>query len=212
MVLFILLFSKVNPLLEGRYLFKKFTASQSLKKASFDPLTSDAYPPEVCGYGMRTIKLNKNLDRIEIRHPYKPGVEMNISFGTILRPVVPQITMDILKVQKKILESQNPISCIEGRLSIGEIGSKSIHIGQMRKNGDPRLDKYLNCSSYPFSILLEKGGRLEFVAPSYETFKDWINGLNYLLKNRKYLPKMRRKIEGTYEKNISKVLLDSNFF
>jgi len=152
---------------------------------------------------MRSIKLNRNLDRIEIKHPYKPGVELNISFGTILRPIVPQVTMDILRVQKKVLESQNPISYVDGRLSIGDaysnMGSKPVILLQPKISGNVRLEKYMNCTHYPFSILLEKGGRLEFVAPNYEVFKDWINGLNYLLKNRKHIPRMRRKVEEYFQ-------------
>lgn len=185
-------------MLEGSFLFKKFSTNQSLKKAAFDPLTGDAHPPESCGYGMRQIKLHPNLDRIEIKHAFKPGTEMNISLGTILRPLVPQVTMDVLKVQKKMLESHQPVSHFDGRLGLGDIysniSSKPLLMPR-GVNSSFNLDKYANCSYYPFSILLEKGGRIDLVAPNYGVFKDWINGLNFLLKNRKNFYKISKKIK-----------------
>lgn len=30
-----------------------------------------------------------------------------------------------------------------------------------------RIEKYKNCQFYPFSLLLDKGGRVEIVAPNY---------------------------------------------
>jgi len=184
----------LKPLLEGRYLFKKFSTTQSLKKTAFDPLTGEANPPEACGYGMRCIKLHPNMDRIDLKHAFKPGTEMSISFGTILRPIVPQVTMDILRVQKKIFENQN-----SAENSVLHFSSNPHMMQQKVTITNSRLDKYMNCTYYPFSILLEKGGRIDFVAPNYDVFKEWINGLNYLLKNKKNLGKIRRKVEEHYQ-------------
>ncbi len=194
----------MKPLLEGRYLFKKFTTTQSLKKAAFDPLAGETNPPEACGYGMRCIRLHPSMDKIELKHAFKPGTEMSISFATILRPIVPQVTMDILRVQKRLFDNQNSSNFMDGRINLGDnsllnFSSNPMFMQQQKIGPNSRLDKYMNCSYYPFSILLEKGGRLDFVAPNYDVFKEWINGLNYLLKNKKNLPKIRRKIEENYQ-------------
>ena len=170
-----------------------------MKKAAFDPLMGETSPPEACGYGMRCIRLNPSLEKIELKHAFKRGTEMSISFASILRPIVPQVTMDILRVPKKLFDN------MDGRINLGEnsllnFSSNPMFLQQQQKLGsNSRLDKYMNCSYYPFSILLEKGGRLDFVAPNYDVFKEWINGLNYLLKNKKNLAKIRRKIEEHYQ-------------
>lgn len=175
-------------------LFKKFGNTQSLKKAPFDPLTGEIHPPEACGYGMRHIKLSQNLEKLEIKNAFKPGIETSISLSTLMRPMVPQVTMDILKVQKKIVELQTPVT-YEGRHNHSDSGHTKSFFMQLGTNNAMNLDKYANCSYYPFSILLEKGGRIDLVAPNYVVFKEWIAGLNYLIKNKKHLQKVRKLYE-----------------
>ena len=177
-------------------MFKKFTTYQSLKKTAFDPLTADLYPPEVCGYGVRNIKLNRNLDKIEIRNGMKSTVELIVAVDTILRPIVPQITMDILKLQKKMTDPQ--LAHILALACEKQVGINSNLLLQRPLNSHPHIDKYLTCTYYPFSVILDKGGRLEFIAPSYVVFKEWINGLNLLMRNKKFFNKLKHKIETYY--------------
>ena len=143
---------------------------------------------------MRFIRLNQNLDRVEIKHAFKPGCETSIPLTTILRPLVPQTTMDILKTQRKISESQNSFIGLEGKCNVAEISGKQIP-QRLINNTHPNIEKYIACSYYPFSVLLEKGGRIEFVAPNYSVFKEWITGLNFLVKNKKNLVKIRKQID-----------------
>lgn len=177
-------------------MFKKFTCNQSLRKAAFDPLLADMVPPETCGYGVRSLKLSQGLDKFEFRQTVKPGIEATLSVASIIRPLVPQLTMDILKIQKKTFDTTNPFSK-ESKIqeSLTSISTKALLL-QRGPNIGLNLEKYLACSFYPFSILLEKGGRLDFVASSYGTFKECINGINALLKYKKSLSHMKNKIEN----------------
>lgn len=175
-------------MLQGSFLYKKFTNAQSLKRAAFDPLMADVYPIEACGYGIRSIKLHPNLDRIEIKHTYKPGVELTLPLDRVLRAMVPQITMDVLRIQKKIVGSAQ-----QTEEDIPELFADKRGVNNMN-NG---IEKYLSCSYYPFSLLLDRNGKVEFVASSYSVFKEWINGINMLLRYKKQLPQLRQKLKKT---------------
>ena len=45
---------------------------------------------------------------------------------------------------------------------------------------------------YNFSLLLNNGKRIEIVLCSYEDFKLWINGLAFIIKNKKQIMKMKK--------------------
>jgi len=160
---------------------------------------ADIYPPEACGYGVRSVRIHPNLDRIEIRHTSKPGVEMSIPIEHIIRPGVPQITMDVLRVQKKIVESHS-MGNLDDQLQMaeifGDISTKALLAKRGVNNLNSGLERYLTCSFYSFSILLEKSGKIEFVAPNYNTFKEWMNAINMLLKNKKQLSKLKTRLRA----------------
>jgi hypothetical protein len=42
----------IQKLCEGDDIYKKFSSKQLLGENSFDPLNSEKYPPENCGYGI----------------------------------------------------------------------------------------------------------------------------------------------------------------
>ena len=44
---------RLLPLLDGTTFYKKFSSRQSLNENAFDPLHTEKYPPECCGYGIR---------------------------------------------------------------------------------------------------------------------------------------------------------------
>lgn len=44
---------RIVPLLDVNAFYKKFSSRQSLNEHAFDPLNSDKFPPESCGYGIR---------------------------------------------------------------------------------------------------------------------------------------------------------------
>jgi len=190
----------IEPMIRGSFIYKKFTNYQSLKRTAFDPLLGDINPPEACGYGVRSMRLHPNLDRIEIRHTAKPGIELSISVDQILRPIVPQITMDILRVQRKIIESHHVSGHPEDKFQMaeifGDLSTKALLAKRGVNNLNNGLERYLTCSYYSFSILLEKSGKIEFVASNYSIFKEWIHGINMLLRYKKHIPKLRQRIKN----------------
>ena len=71
-----LLFSDaIIPLLNGANFYKKFSSRQSLNENAFDPLNSDKFPPEACGYGVRDVRVDKKLQYLEVRQSLKMAVE-----------------------------------------------------------------------------------------------------------------------------------------
>jgi hypothetical protein len=63
-------------------------------------------------------------------------------------------------------------------------------IGIVNKNSEPYRQKCLNSTYYPFSLALTKG-RVELIATSYETLKNWIIGVNLLVSNKKHIGKIK---------------------
>ena len=68
-----------------------------MNENSFDPLNSDKIPPENCGYGIRLFQLDKTLQCINVRMSLKIAVETTISLNEIVKPILPQTTMDIIR-------------------------------------------------------------------------------------------------------------------
>ena len=64
-------------------------------------------------------------------------------------------------------------------------------IGIVNKNSELYRQKCLDSTYYPFSIALTNG-RVELIATSYETLKNWIIGINLLVSN---IPKLKQLME-----------------
>jgi hypothetical protein len=180
------IFERIAPILEGGELYKKFSQRSSLKQKVFDPL--EKYSPESCGYGIRYFRLNRALDRVDIKQPLKSGVDNCILIDSIHAPIIPQQTLDIIKVQRR------------GETSDG-LDEEDYKYEEMKERGllNPNSLVFQSrakaCNFYPFSIALKEGGRIELVAKGYNTFKKWIEGINTLVKNRKCLPRLRIMLE-----------------
>ena len=56
-------------------------------------------PPEQCGYGIRMLQLSQDLQTITVKQSLRNSVELTISVSKILKPIVPQTTLDIIKEQ-----------------------------------------------------------------------------------------------------------------
>lgn len=85
------------PLVEGQIFYKKFSNSQSISTKAFDPLHSEKSPPEMCGYGIRLFQLQTNLQNILVKQNLRHATEMQIPIMKILKPIIPQTTIDIIK-------------------------------------------------------------------------------------------------------------------
>ena len=184
-------FMAVQPLLEGGTFYKKFSQKSSLVCPEFDPLEADVFPPEKCGYGLRELKLNRALTKIEVRQPNKPGIESSIMVEKLLEPIVPQHTLAILKTQKSAwLSGQQPPEDEELKRKYQEFK----RMGIMDFQSPIFESKCMGCSHYVFFIALERGGRVELVADSYVQFKKWLEGVRQLFICKKLLPKLKFKI------------------
>jgi hypothetical protein len=60
-----------------------------LNENAFDPLNSDKFPPENCGYGIRIFQLDKSLLCINVKQSLKNAVETSISLNDIVKPILP---------------------------------------------------------------------------------------------------------------------------
>ena len=67
-------------------------------------------------------------------------------------------------------------------------------IGIVNKNSELYRQKCLESQFYPFSIALTNG-RVELIATSYETLKNWIIGINLLVSYKKHIPKLKQLME-----------------
>jgi hypothetical protein len=86
----------------------------------------------------------------------------------------------------------------EAKTSISQLAK----IGVLNKNSELYRQKCMESTFYPWSIALafegesnessgpESVGRVELIATGYEAMRDWVNGINTLVNNRKELPKM----------------------
>lgn len=169
-------YEKIMPLLEGAELYRKYLKNG--KKTPFNPL--DDLTPEACGYSIRCFRLHKSLEKIEAKHPLKPGFDLRIKVDQIISPKISKITISLLNSQD--------------------------HLG----NEDLDYDRLYDCASptiltpilknrdslfYPFTIALSTNEKIKMIAKDYLTFKQWINGINALVKNKKKLTKLRTRIE-----------------
>lgn len=182
-------FEQIRPLLEGAELYLKF----SLNQPAFDPLDALKRPPDTCGYGIRHFRLHKALSRIDVRQPLKTGFDSSIAIDQILAPMIPQSTMAVLKLQNKLLNTD--LGLVNKNLDervFEDIREWSI----FDANHQILQRKARDCVFYSFSVALEQGGRVELVVRGYTVFKQWINGINLLVKYKRTLPKLKDRIES----------------
>ena len=160
-------------------------------------------------------QLDKSLMCINVRMSLKIAVETTISLNDIVKPILPQTTMDIIRAQKHSQQSVNgkrySMSRNSNMNSHINLGNKDLleeflifeskgsishlaKIGIVNKNSELYRQKCLDSTYYPFSIALTNG-RVELIATSYETLKNWIIGINLLVSNKKHIPKLKQLME-----------------
>ncbi|OMJ89634.1 hypothetical protein SteCoe_8173 [Stentor coeruleus] len=183
-------FKTIIPLLQGVSVYKKLSQRNSLLVAEYDPLESDN--PEQFGFGLRNIKLNKSLTKIEFRHLQRPGVENFILVESLLAPVIPKHISEMIKAQKKSWLSDSKDGTITPAINKKY---KQMKTSGLWNYSDPAFKlKSKEANNYLLFITLEKGGRVEIVATGYSAFKQWVDGINALVKFHKQLGRLRHKI------------------
>ncbi len=206
------LFEAVRLLLEGVYVDRKYKKQTSLKEKTFDPLQSNKFPPEVCGFGKRFLSYNPAASRFEFRVLKKPfTVDHYVSLFDLKQVVVPGETRQIIRAQRALGSIVGEARSVE--LSLTRDGE--------RKEGEQRLDRLARseenelfreqCASirfYPFSILA-KDSRIELVAETYPVFKTVTQMLSSVVENvglfrslsRRLIAMPRRKDETMVPNN-----------
>jgi hypothetical protein len=170
-------YEKIMPLLEGAELYKKSTKTE--KKIAFSPLEDSS--PEVCGYAIRYFRLHKSLEKIEAKQPLKPGFDLRIKVDQIISPKISKVTLSILNAQ-------------------GHLGTEELDYDKPYEANKTLLllpvSKTRESLYYPLSIALSTKEKVQIIAKDYITFKQWVNGINALVKNKKKLHKLSTRIES----------------
>lgn len=162
-------YEKIMPLLEGAELYKKL----SEKSRKFDPMAEAL--PESCGYNLRQIHLHMSLEKIEMKHPMKPGFDLRILTEQLGNPKVSKVTLALLQSQG------------HEELDFTDGDQVPVYL--------PKPQQVRTNVFYPFTIVLSTREQIEVIAKDYITFKQWIQGINALVLNKKKLVKLRTRIE-----------------
>ena len=113
-----------------------------MKQNSFDPLNAQKVPPENCGYGIRFIQLDQSMGFLNIRQNLKNTIEFKIPIKDIVKPILPQITMEIIKAKKssELEKPQNVRQSNDELLMIDKKHGQSISqlakVGMVNKKSD----------------------------------------------------------------------------
>jgi hypothetical protein len=172
-----------------------------MQTKSFDPLDAEQMPPEMCGYGLRVFQLDLSSSNIKVKASHKNTAELNISIHDIIKPVIPTITLDIIKqkqhkrskkhaVQDSLLD-ESELTDSAGAGSISQLAK----LGIVNRNSNSYKLKCATSSYLPFGITLEKGGALELIATSYETMKQMTFAIDFLAQNKKQLGKIQTLLQ-----------------
>lgn len=177
------LFEVSKYILEGTVLYKKYASQHSLKDKVFDPLLSQKYPPESCGYGKRLFAYNPDSSRFEFRIVKKFGVaDSSIHLSDVKRVVVPNETKLMIKAQKGIgAISINESMSMEMSKEKEEMKKPETKLAKNEENESFR-EQCLAAHFYPFSILA-KENRIELIADSYASFTYTIQAINEIIGN-----------------------------
>ena len=119
----------------------------------FDPLKTEICPPTHCGYKWKHLKLSNDYTEISIGKTILP-------VKNIIRPIIPQKTAEIIRIQK-------------GTLIIKKWSTEE---------EKEKIRTYSTCTYYPFTFEVEEE-RLELIATNHEELKLWVIGINLLIKN-----------------------------
>ncbi len=182
------LFDSIKTLLEGTPIYKKYTTQNLLRERAFDPLLSQKYPPDNCGFGKRHFMYNVMTNKLEFRLPSKLSVsELSIPVSSVQRVVVPIETSQIVKVQK---------SC-GGVMSVylsGQADEKkeTVTLDKLGRNVDNKeyREQCRGVHFYPYSVLTNDA-RIELVADTYTIFKYTVQAINQILMNQSLVASLK---------------------
>ena len=139
--------------------------------------------PENCGYGLRMVTLNIFLEKLEFKSQAKI-IESSIKIEQIFKSQIPQITIDMIKSQKK---TENCLNSWETEFL--KNNKKNKVLTEKTQNKEKHW--------FPFCLILEEGGRIELIARNNLDLSNFVGGVNALLQLRREMGTLKNKIEVT---------------
>lgn len=85
--------------------YKNFGKGQSLKQHQFNPFRPDNIP-ENCGFGLRMLSMNSDLNRLDFKSANK-NIDISISIHDFVRIDIHPLTLEIIKIQGKLKKKEN---------------------------------------------------------------------------------------------------------
>lgn len=180
-------------LLQGAFFYKRFRQNMQMNQNVFDPLKGDKLPPEQCGYGIRFVQMDTSLQFLNIRNNLRNAIEFQIPVADIIKVILPKSTLEIIKAYKAQENTNLDESCFSGKKSSKRSDNS------MTRHNQPSAGLHFSQKAtcyFPFSIALQVirkpqpssgkdgSGRVDLIATSYDTLKEWIQGINLLIKRQ----------------------------
>ena len=174
--------TKLKPLTKITFCYyREIYKNSNLNK--YNPLILYDLPPnDLCEHPYNfiksTISLNKSYDTIKIipsNQIDSIDLKINQIENTVVNSAV-KVIIDIHREYNKYKESKDYFSMEE-------------FIKNIKKNysnlSDENIEKCALNKNFNFSLLVNKGRRIEFIICSYDDFKLWINGMAFIIKNKR---------------------------
>ena len=176
---------KLNPLTKNTFCYyremlidnQNIIKYNPLKNISLDSLCESPY-----NFKKSSINLNNNYDLINIMIYNNKNNNDNIFIKIKIKEIENTVVSSSLKKIIEIYRNYNKYKD-NNNFSFEEfINTESKLFPDMNRED---IEKSAFNQNYNFSLIINKGKRLEFIICSYEEFKMWINGLAFIIKNKK---------------------------
>lgn len=132
----------------------------------FDPLKSQEYPPENCGYALRIFKLNNKDLQLEIKHNKSKHIENKINLSSIKGILLSNTAKAILKT----------------------------HNSNNFRNSQEIIKKNSFIENIPFSLLVDDG-MLDLISPSLNAFITFQKAIEEICHKKKNYSTIFRYLE-----------------
>ena len=184
-----LFYTQINYILTNNTFcyYREITGEDKYKFNPFENISSKIICSHPLNFKPCSILFNGTFSILKISQKEDPSEEITYSINqienTIVRSIV-KLVVEIYRKFKKIKGNENNNKDI-----IDYFLEKFV---EEEKDNYPKLsrEQIKKCALnkyYDFSILLNNGKRIEFIMTSYDDFKEWINGLALIIKNKNYI-------------------------
>jgi len=125
---------------------------------TFDPANANENPPEACGYALRIFKINTTEETLEIRYQKNKIVEFKINLAQLKGIIISNSSKNIVKHKKNSVNKPNQ-----------------------------DISKLITSIDYIPFVLTYTDGKIDLIAPGYQSFTVLESALEEILKNKKKL-------------------------